>query len=589
MISHLSTEKRRPVIRRLNLTLDRQSPPDCRRSDREGPICKAHAMAQHVESPLEPFLTVHAAFERAARRWGNRPFLQILAETAAVYDIASGEMTFAEALTDVERLRDGYAKAGYQPGQRVMLLVENRPAFFLHWFALNALGLSVVPVNPDLRAAELEYMAGHAEPALAVAIRSRIAELRAVSQRSGVNFPVMALDEAPPAPGRSHALGASEPLLREAAMLYTSGTTGKPKGCILTNLYFLNAGKWYAEAGGLCALNTDGERMLTPLPIFHMNAMAYSLMAMVAVGGCLTVLDRFHPHSWRASVRESRATCLHYLGVMPSILMGAPESDADRLHGVRFGFGAGVDRKLQVPFEARFGFPLVEAWAMTETGAGAVIAANQEPRKIGMNCFGRPGADIDVRIVDDNGADQPANQPGEMLVRRKGADPRYGFFDGYHKNETATEEAWKDGWFHTGDIVMRDADGDILFIDRKKNVIRRSGENISAVEVESVLGRYPGIVAAAVAAVPDALRGDEVFACLAIEGSGSEALARAIVNWCLTQLAYYKAPGYVAFVPQLPLTSTQKIQRSELKALAARLLDDPATIDTRALKKRQAQ
>lgn len=525
-------------------------------------------MDKHADSPLEPFASVYTAFARAARRWPDRPFLYVLAETAATYGIAEGETTFDQALTEIERLRDGYARAGYQAGGRVMLLLENRPAFFLHWLALNALGLSVVPVNPDLRAAELEYMAAHAEPVLAVAIASRITELRAVSERSGVNFPVMTPDETPPAPGRSRAPVTSEALLREAAMLYTSGTTGRPKGCILTNLYFLNAGKWYAEAGGLCALNTDGERMLTPLPIFHMNAMAYSLMAMVAVGGCLCVLDRFHPRSWWASIKESRATCLHYLGVMPSILMGAPESDADRLHGVRFGFGAGVDRKLQAPFEARFGFPLVEAWAMTETGAGAVIAANREPRKIGMNCFGRPGAGIDLRIIDDDGNDQPADQPGEMLVRRKDPDPRYGFFAGYHKNEAATEEAWAGGWFHTGDIVVRDADGDIMFVDRKKNVIRRSGENISAVEVESVLGRHPGVVAAAVAAVPDALRGDEVFACLVIDTAGSEKLAHDIVGWCLTELAYYKAPGYVAFVADLPLTSTQKIQRSELRALA---------------------
>jgi acyl-CoA synthetase (AMP-forming)/AMP-acid ligase II len=147
------------------------------------------------------------------------------------------------------------------------------------------------------------------------------------------------------------ALGGEE---MEAALLYTSGTTGNPKGCILTNTYFLEAGRWYAEAGGLCALTPNGERMITPLPIFHMNAMAYSFMAMVAVGGCLTVLDRFHPSSWWRSVRESGATCLHYLGVMPSMLMGAPEEPADRDHSVRFGFGAGVDPKLHAGLRGAF-------------------------------------------------------------------------------------------------------------------------------------------------------------------------------------------------------------------------------------------
>ena len=157
----------------------------------------------------------------------------------------------------------------------------------------------------------------------------------------------------------------------ECALLYTSGTTGRPKGCVLPNEYFLYAGHWYATVGGLIALNHGSERMLTPLPVFHMNAMAYSAMAMVTTGGCLIVLDRFHPKSWWASVKDSRATIVHYLGVMPPMLMGAPESADDKRHGVRFGFGAGVDKALHDPFEVRFGFPLVEAWAMTETGAGA--------------------------------------------------------------------------------------------------------------------------------------------------------------------------------------------------------------------------
>jgi acyl-CoA synthetase (AMP-forming)/AMP-acid ligase II len=310
-------------------------------------------------------------------------------------------------------------------------------------------------------------------------------------------------------------------------------------------------------------------------------------MAMVAVGGCLTVLDRFHPSSWWRSVSESGATCLHYLGVMPSMLMGAPEAPSDRDHAVRFGFGAGVDPKLHAAFEARFGFPLVEAWAMTETGAGAVICANQLPRRVGESCLGKPGQELDVRIVDADGYVSQSG-PGELLVRRTGNDPRRGFFSGYFKNPEATDEAWADGWFHTGDIVRREADGSMFFVDRKKNVIRRSGENIAAVEVESALMRHPAVKAAAVAAVADPVRGDEVFACLKVDGEPGEALALEIVGWCLGQLAYYKAPGYVAFVDALPLTSTQKIQRRELKELAERLVQDPATVDTRAMKKRTA-
>ena len=192
-------------------------------------------------------------------------------------------------------------------------------------------------------------------------------------------------------------------------------------------------------------------------------------------------------------MRDTRATCLHYLGVMPSMLMGAPEAAGDRDHSVRFGFGAGVDPKLHAAFEERFGFPLIEAWAMTETGAGAVIAANREPRRVGEACLGRPEApDRGAHRSTTQDTRSSRNAPGELLVRRAGDDPRRGFFSGYWKNPEETAKAWEGGWFHTGDIVRQEPTGDMFFVDRKKNVIRRSGENIAAVEVESVLMRHPG-------------------------------------------------------------------------------------------------
>lgn len=533
--------------------------------------------------------TVHAAFAAAAVRWPAREMLNILPETAGIYGIDAGALTYEAAAGEVDALAAGLEAAGYGAGHRVMLLLENRPAFFLWWLALNRLGASVVPVNPDLREAELTYMAGHAEPVLAVSIPARVADLRAAAEKAGIAMPVISPGDPIPAPRDNAriALRDGPACDAEAALLYTSGTTGQPKGCVLTNTYFLMAGRWYAGTGGLCALSEDGERMITPLPIFHMNAMAYSFMAMIAVGGCLTVLDRFHPRSWWASVRDSGATCLHYLGVMPSMLMGADPSAADRDHAVRFGFGAGVDPKLHAAFEDRFGFPLVEAWAMTETGAGAVICANRLPRRVGESCLGRPEPELEVRIVDEAGNDT-GGTPGELLVRHAGDDPRRGFFAAYFKNEAATDEAWEDGWFHTGDVVRREPDGSMFFVDRKKNVIRRSGENIAAVEVESTLMRHPAVTAAAVAAVPDPVRGDEVFACLVVNRDPTPELATEIIGWCLTQLAYYKAPGFIAFVETLPLTATQKIQRGVLKTLAAELLEAPETLDLRGMKKRSA-
>ena len=532
---------------------------------------------------IAPQITsVYEAFLATATRWPDRPFLNVLPETAQVYGIPAQEITYADAVSKVSLLTKAIDAAGYRPGQRVMLLMENRPAFFLWFLALNRLGLSVVPINPDLREAEIAYMIDHAEPVLAVAIAARVNDITAAASAVGKTLPVIIPDDIVPPPSLRKAIAHGTGEEAEAAMLYTSGTTGQPKGCILTNTYFLEEGRWYAGVGGLCEIAENDERMLTPLPIFHMNAMACSFMGMIAVGGCLTVLDRFHPSTWWASVSASKASCLHYLGVMPSMLMGLSESVQDRAHSVRFGFGAGVDPKLHAAFEDRFGFPLVEAWAMTETGAGATISANTLPRKVGQSCLGHLSAGLEARIIDE--ASKDGDGPGELLVRRQGDDPKRGFFAGYFKNPQATAEAWEGGWFHTGDIVRRDTDGDFFFVDRKKNVIRRSGENIAAVEVESILMRHPAIASAGVAAVPDDLRGDEVMALLVMKKPVN---AAEIVNWALAQMAYYKVPGYISFVENLPVTATQKVQRATLKMLAVERVGAEGTFDARHLKKRQ--
>ncbi|MEJ8850434.1 AMP-binding protein [Variovorax rhizosphaerae] len=534
--------------------------------------------------------TVYDVFCATAARTPQADFLFTESVTAAAYGIDAGAIRWGAAAAEVERLRAAYRGAGWGHGHRVGLLLENRPAFLFHWFALNALGVSVVPINAEMRSAELTYLIGHSEIALAVTLPERAADLRSAAGQAGVPFDTMSADgEVPRArtvpPRMDEPVGANT----ECGLLYTSGTTGRPKGCILDNSYFLRAGEWYAALDGVCSIRLDTERVITPLPLNHMNAMAFSTMVVLLAGGCLVQLDRFHPKSWLQSARESGATIVHYLGVMPAMLLSAPASAADRDHAIRWGFGAGVDRKNHAPFEERFGFPLVEAWAMTETGAGACVMANREPRLVGSSCFGRQPDFLELRLVDEEGRDAAVDAPGELLVRSAGADPRRYFFSGYLKDEEATREAWADGWFHTGDLVRRDADGNFFFVDRKKNVIRRSGENISAVEVESVLNQHPAVKTSAVAATPDPVRGDEVLACIVMrENTTSSAeLAASIVAHALSQLAYYKAPGYVAFVDALPLTPSQKIQRGQLKELAHALPGRANCIDTRSMKKRQ--
>ena len=343
--------------------------------------------------------------------------------------------------------------------------------------------------------------------------------LRAAAAEAGTTLDTIRPDVAGRIPAaRSPARLGREPIGRnsECALLYTSGTTGRPKGCRLANGYFLRAGEWYLGLHELAEVVPDIDRFITPLPLSHMNALAFSSMAAILSGGCIVQLDRFHPSTWWQSVRDSRATVVHYLGVMPAMLLAAPASELDREHKVRFGFGAGVDPRHHAAFEERFGFPLLEAWAMTETGAAASIMAHREPRHVGTNCFGRIPPNVEARIVNEKGADCGIDVPGELLVRATGADARRDFFIGYLKDAPATAEAWADDWFHTGDVVRRGAEGDFHFIDRRKSVIRRSGENISAIVVESDHNRHPAGAASGGAATPDPVRGDEVLACIVL-------------------------------------------------------------------------
>jgi acyl-CoA synthetase (AMP-forming)/AMP-acid ligase II len=217
------------------------------------------------------------------------------------------------------------------------------------------------------------------------------------------------------------------------------------------------------------------------------------------------------------------------------------------------------------------------------------VIASHEPRHIGQSCFGRAQSFMQYRIVDESGADIAEGTAGEFLVRSADSDPRAGFFTGYLGDPETTEAAWKDGWFHTGDVVRRDTAGNLFFVDRWKNVIRRSGENIAAAEVESVLRQHGLVRDVACASVPDDLRGEEVLACIVPRAPVDDMAGAAadIVAYTLGQLAYFKAPGYVAFVDALPLTATNKIQRGELKTWARQLPGTSGCIDTRHLKQRR--
>jgi acyl-CoA synthetase (AMP-forming)/AMP-acid ligase II len=539
-------------------------------------------------SELQDRSTIGAIFASAVSSHGDRPFFAVPPSEKRDYLPAGFEITYREAGKRVADLSAVYRDAGYGPGHRIATLLENRPEYVLHKLALNTIGVCCVPINPDYRAGEIAYLLEHSEPDLVLVLASREGQLRSALAQCAHKPPMMQLEGfaagalvKPPRPARRGEVAPETP----ASILYTSGTTGRPKGCILAHGYEVACGAWYASLGGRATFRTGEERIYNPLPLYHANAAVVSLMGAIWTGNCQIQPDRFHPHAWWREIADTRATVVHYLGVIAPLLLAQPPGDDERRHGVRFGIGAGIEPQLHRPFEDRFGFPLIEVWGMTEMVR--VLADSFEPRQVGTRAFGRAVAGIDVRIADEEDRDVADGQPGEMLVRHSAATPRRGCFSGYLEDEAATEAAWRGGWLHTGDMVWRAADGMLHFVDRKKNIIRRSGENIAAAEVEAMLLTHPEVQQAAVMAVKDELREEEVLACVVLKRPMPvKDTAHALFRHCYERLAYYKAPGWIHIVDTLPTTGTQKIQKHNIYPGGFDPLTVAGIVDLRALKRR---
>ena len=311
--------------------------------------------------------TVYEEFSKAVSETPDAAFLCVLDEAGVPRDISYGV-----AARDVAVCRKIYADAGFDHSHRVAVLLGQCPEMVFHFLALNDLGCTMAPVNPDYRHAELLYQMDHSESDMAVVLTDRVGDLQAVGAQLGRPFPVIDIakfsDGVPTV--RKTAPEAGPPNEKSiASILYTSGTTGQPKGCLMSNQCHLMSGEWYASRGGYLAMTRTEERFYNPSPFYHINNMAVCLSCVILTRSCLILAVRFSPNRWWGEVATSRATVIHYLGIMPSMLMKRPAADEDRAHKVKFGFGGGIEPQLHGPFEERFGFPLVEIWGMTEMHA----------------------------------------------------------------------------------------------------------------------------------------------------------------------------------------------------------------------------
>lgn len=528
--------------------------------------------------------TLWLAVADTAQTQGTLPCLAIPPRLVRDYHPEGLLWSYAEVGERVTQLIECYTAAGYGHGHRVSLVLENRPEFMLHFLALNALGCWVIPLNPEFRHDDLTYVLGHSEADLIVALPQHIAAMRGAVTALGRRLPIADASAFHETLDRSArpCLGSPPGRSSESVLMYTSGTTGMPKGCIIDNEYFFFAAERYLAAGGTATIRHGAERLYNPLPLFYANGLAIANPAMILSRNCMIFPDRFHPSSWWADLIATEATMFHYLGIIPPVMMKREPHADDTRHKVRFGVGAGVDPALRVAFEERFGVTLVEIYGMSELGICSFDTSTERDGK--TRCIGRDMPGLDFQLVDDDGVPQPPGVPGELRVRRTGNEPRRGLLREYFRDPETTADVWKDGWFHTGDLLVETPQG-LVFVDRKKHMVRRSGQNISTGEVEATLRTHPAVREIAIIPVADELRDEEVYACVVLNDgfTGGPELADALARHALERLAYFKIPGWVAFLDTLPTTYSQKLRKGAIFG-DADARQHPTAVDVRMIK-----
>ncbi len=475
-----------------------------------------------------------------------------------------------------DRAAAGLRRAGVGPGDRVAALLFNTPEFVELWFALAKLRAILVPLNTALKGEILRYELADARPK-ALLLDARLWEpFEAVRAAVGIDRTYVA--GRGPLPAGTEAwssvlgesvgdLGPAPAPEEPAAILYTSGTTGPPKGAVIPHEKYLNTPR---EIGRRSRLDASSV-LFTALPLFHCNAQEMTALSALLYDRPAAFDERFSASAFWEHASGVGATHVSLLIAMINVLYKQPERPTDRTHAVRTALTAGASAQIWKPFEQRFGVTLIELYGMTECGCTTLM---NPPDAIRVGSVGTPLGFVEADVVDDKDRPVPVGERGELVVR-----PRrpFSMFLGYLNQPEKTVEAWRNLWFHTGDYVTRDSDGYYYFVDRKKDVIRRRGENLAPYDVESVLNRHPAVFESVVVGVPSPLGEEDVKAFVVLRPE-SRLEARELFEFCLKELPFFMVPRYLEFVAEVPKTANQKAQRFQLRGRRG-----PGEVDREAL------
>ncbi len=489
-----------------------------------------------------------------AAEHGDRPFL-VLRDGSA--------WTYGEVLKRTRAAAAGLEALGVSQGDHVAVWMPNVPEAVIAWFAINYVGAVYVPINIAYRGALLEHCIENSDARVLIAHFELVERLAGIAT-AGVStiVPVGGLRQVPGiasvpdgalfgctaeprAPARP-----IEPWDTQSIM-YTSGTTGPSKGVLSS--YFQS----YVMFGPDQMPMYDGtDRYLINMPLFHVGG-AGLMNSMLVRGGSAVLLESFRTGDFWPAVRETGATVVFLLGVMANLVDALPEAADDADNPLKTVFM--VPLVADTPrFARRFAVDVYSIYNMSELSTPTLTGKNPA---VPGTC-GRVRDGIEVRLVDDNDCEVPVGAAGEFVVR---SHAPWALSHGYHRMPEATARAWRNGWFHTGDMGRRDAEGNFFFVDRKKDTIRRRGENISSQEVEAELCRHPGIREAAAIPVPSELGEDEVMAVVTLRPDRAFDPAE-LIEFLRPRMAHFMVPRYVRVVDELPKTPTAKVQKSELRA-----------------------